>query len=215
MSAYATKSRDLSDGFPGTANLAAPTPVLNVANRKGLFMPADIALRPYALADAPRLFEAARESSAEVHLWLSWCRPGYTLEDARTWIEKQVALFADRTSFAFVITAAGGQFLGGCGLNQIDPIHRRANLGYWVRTSAAGRGIATAAVRQLAAWAFAHTDLVRLEIVVAVGNAASIRVAEKSGAIREGIARRRLRFHEASHDAVVFSIVREDLRRQR
>jgi ribosomal-protein-serine acetyltransferase len=173
-------------------------------------MPADIALRPYALEDAPRLFEAARESSAEVYPWLPWCRPEYTLDEARDWIAKQVQLFSERSSFAFVVTGAGGQFLGGCGLNQLDPLHRRANLGYWVRTSAAGRGIATAAVRQLAAWAFEHTDLFRLEIVVAVGNAASIRVAEKAGALREGIARSRLVIHGVPHDAVVFSIVREE-----
>lgn len=174
-------------------------------------MTADVAIRPYALDDAPRLFEAARESIAEVFLWLPWCRPEYAINDAREWIEKQAQLFADRTSYAFAIAiaAAAGRFLGGCGLNQIDPLHRRANLGYWVRTSAAGRGIASAAVRQLAAWAFANTELVRLEIVAAVENAASIRVAEKAGAFREGVARSRLRFHDASHDAVIFSIVRD------
>src|SRR5262245_4733322 len=158
-------------------------------------MPPNITLRPYALDDAPQLFEAARESSGEVYLWLPWCRPEYTIEEAQEWIAKQIPLFAERTGFSFVIAGASGEFLGGCGLNQLDPIHRRANLGYWVRTSAAGRGIATAAVRQLAAWAFANTDLVRLEIVVAAGNRASIRVAEKSGAVREGIARSRLVLH--------------------
>jgi RimJ/RimL family protein N-acetyltransferase len=172
-------------------------------------MTADITLRPYALDDAPRLFEAARESIAEVYPWLPWCRPEYTPEEARDWVEKQVPLFAEGTAYSFVVAGAGGRFLGGCGLNQLDPLHRRANLGYWVRTSAAGRGTASAAVRHLAAWAFANTDLVRLEIVAAVDNAASIRVAEKSGAVREGIARSRLLIHGVPHDAVVFSIVRE------
>ena len=176
-------------------------------------MTADVAIRPYALADALRLFEAARESSGEVHLWLPWCRPEYSLEDARTWIEKQVPLFAEKSAFSFVIEDTRGRFLGGCGLNQLDPIHRRANLGYWVRSSAAGRGIATAAARQLAAWAFENTDLVRLEIVAAIGNLASIRVAEKSGAVREGVARSRLLINDISHDAVVFSIVREQAAR--
>ncbi len=170
----------------------------------------DIAIRPYTLDDAPRLFEAARESTAEVYPWLPWCRPEYSLAEAQEWVEKQVRQSAERVEFPFAIVSADGRFLGGCGLNQIDPIHRRANLGYWVRTSATRRGVASAAVRQLAAWAFANTDLVRLEIVAAVGNQASLRVAEKAGAIREGIARSRLLFHGASHDAVVFSIVRGD-----
>ena len=83
-----------------------------------------------------------------------------------------------------------------------------ANLGYWVRTSATRRGVATRAVRELAGFAFRETDLVRLEIVVAIDNRASLRVAEKSGAIREGTANQRVRLHGRSQDAVVFAILR-------
>lgn len=53
-----------------------------------------------------------------------------------------------------------------------------ANLGYWVRTSATGSGVAPIAVRQAATRAFSTTELHRLEIVVAVKNVRSIRVAE-------------------------------------
>ena len=38
------------------------------------------------------------------------------------------------------------RFLGGCGINHISRVHRFGNLGYWVRTSATGRGIAVSAV---------------------------------------------------------------------
>jgi RimJ/RimL family protein N-acetyltransferase len=66
-----------------------------------------------------------------------------------------------------------------------------ANLGYWVRSSLAGRGIAPAAVLQLVSWAFQHTALHRLEIVVAVGNRRSQHVAEKVGAHRDAVLRKR------------------------
>ena len=46
------------------------------------------------------------------------------------------------------------------------------NLGYWVRTDATRRGIATAATRRLARWAFEALGLRRVEIVIAPGNAA-------------------------------------------
>ena len=68
--------------------------------------------------------------------------------------------------------------------------------------------MATAAVRALSEWAFTHTWLERLEIVAATGNLRSRRVAEKAGAVREEVARSRLRLHERFHDAVVYSIVR-------
>jgi len=42
---------------------------------------------------------------------------------------------------------------------------------------------------------------------VAVGNAASIRVAEKIGGVREGVLRSRLLLHGEFHDAVLFSVI--------
>jgi RimJ/RimL family protein N-acetyltransferase len=168
-------------------------------------------IRPYEAADAPALYAAARESVAEVHPWLAWCHPGYTLAEAVEWARSQAELAGTHPAeeHAFAIVGPNGRFLGGCGLNQLNPIHRFANLGYWVRTSAAGRGVATEAVRQLAAFAFASTDLVRLEIVCAVGNERSQRVAERAGASREGILRHRLILHGRPVDAVMYGLVRQ------
>jgi len=167
-----------------------------------------IIIRFFEEGDANALQQAARESTREVYPWLPWCHPGHSLDDARSWISKQVEARVCGTAFEFVIISLSGDFLGGCGLNHINETDRRANLGYWVRTSAAGQGVATAAVRALSTWAFTNTQLERLEIVAAAGNLRSQRVAEKAGAAREGVARSRLRLHEKFHDAVVYSIVR-------
>jgi len=167
-----------------------------------------ISIRSYALSDVPAFFEAARESVAEVYPWLAWCHADYKIADARTWIASQVEAFEKRTEFQFVITGENDRFLGCCGLNHINEAHRLANLGYWVRSSAAGQGVMPKAVRLVAEWAFANTNLERLEIVVAWGNTRSQRVAEKAGAQREGILRSRLYFHDRPHDAVMYSLVR-------
>jgi len=167
-----------------------------------------VAIRFYEADDANALQQAARESTREVYPWLPWCHPRHSLDDARSWIGKQAEARTCGTAFEFVIVSQSNDFLGACGLNHIDETDRRANLGYWVRTSAAGKGVATAAVRALATWAFDNTQLERLEIVAAAGNLRSQRVAEKAGAAREGVARSRLLLHEKFHDAVVYSIVR-------
>jgi ribosomal-protein-serine acetyltransferase len=164
-------------------------------------------IRFYAPADAPALVAAARESTADVFPWLPWCHPEYSLAEARLWIEAQIQAREQRLAFEFVITE-GDRFAGGCGLNQINPLYQVANLGYWVRSSSAGRGVAPAAVGAVARWAFANTELQRIEILVAVGNRRSQRVAEKAGAQREGMLRSRLLLHARSHDAVVYSLVR-------
>jgi len=47
-------------------------------------------------------------------------------------------------------------------------------------------------------------------VVIAAGNEASLKAAEKSGARREGILRDRLTVRGQVHDAVMFSFVRAD-----
>jgi len=168
----------------------------------------NVEIRPYRANDVGALFEAARESIADVYPWLSWCHPGYEICDAQEWVARQVENFGKRREFAFVITSEQRQFLGGCGLSHLNWTDRSANLGYWVRTSAAGRGVAPAAARMAIAWAFSNSEIERIEIVAALSNVRSQRVAEKAGAQREGIARSRLLLHDQFHDAVVYSIIR-------
>ena len=169
----------------------------------------NVRIRPYRVEDAEAVVEAALESTAQAHPWMPWCHPAYSLPESRSWLEAQVAAFEARTAFEFAIVSADGRYLGGCGQNQIDALNRRANLGYWVRSSATGQGVATAAVRALWDWAFEATDLVRLEIVIAAGNVASHRVAERVGAVREGTLLRRLLLHGRLNDATMFSLTRD------
>jgi len=173
-------------------------------------MTPEIGIRRYGPEDATALLEAAIESRGDVQPWLPWCHADYSLAEAEAWVSSQMDLFARGEEYEFVIIDGEGRFLGGCGLNHVNPADRVANLGYWVRSAAAGRGIATRAVKLLADFAFAETDLERLEIVCAVGNAASLRVAEKAGAVREGVLRGRIYLHGAPRDAVVLSILRSD-----
>jgi ribosomal-protein-serine acetyltransferase len=170
-------------------------------------VPLSIELRPYVVTDAQDVWIAAHESFNELNPWMPWCHVNYAIEESRTWIDEQLKAFDARTAFEFAITN-DDQYVGGIGLNLIDKPNRRANLGYWVRTSAAGRGIATDAVKQIFSWALENTDLYRFELVIAAGNLASQRVAEKAGATREGILRGRLILHDVAHDAVMFSLTR-------
>ena len=85
------------------------------------------------------------------------------------------------------------------------------NLGYWVRTSATRNGIASKAARLVAQFGFEELGLHRIEIIAAIPNIASQRVAEKIGAVREAVLRKRLLIRDQSQDAVLFSLVPEDL----
>jgi len=171
-----------------------------------------IMIRTYRDSDAALLYEAVRESIPEVSKWLPWCHDNYSIEESREFVSaRELASQGDEWYSFAVFDPAGEKFLGGVGINFINRVHQMANLGYWVRTSAAGRGVATAATRMAARFGFEQLGLRRIEIVAAVANVPSQRVAEKAGAQREGVLRRRLLIRGESLDAVLFSLVPEDL----
>lgn len=108
-----------------------------------------------------------------------------------------------------IFDAQSGSFVGGCGLNQFNVDNGFCNLGYWVRQSWHRRGAASAAIQALSRVAFSELQLGRVEIVVAVDNIPSLALAAKSGALRECLARNRLKVHGKFTDAYVFSLVPE------
>ena len=171
-----------------------------------------VVLRRPARADAEALWEAIVESTAEVGRWMEWCRPDYTRAEAQAWVAGARSAWARGEAFDFVVVdRQEGAVLGGCGVNQVDALNRRANLGYWVRTSATGRGVATEAAALAAHLGLRELGLGRLEIVVATPNLASQRVAAKLGAVREGVMRNRFWLQGDAVDAVLYSLVPSDL----
>ncbi len=169
-------------------------------------------IRPFREEDAGALYEAVRESVPEISPWLPWCHQNYSIEESREFIGSRELASQGGEWYSFgIFDKNDGGFLGGVGINFINRVHQMANLGYWVRTSAAGHGVATTATRMAARFAFEQLGLHRIEIVAAVGNVPSQRVAEKAGARREGVLRNRLLINGESLDAVLFSLVPGDL----
>jgi ribosomal-protein-serine acetyltransferase len=169
-------------------------------------------LRPFRDDDDNRLYEAVRESMADVSPWLSWCHQDYSIDESRQFISSRAQAADSDEWYSFGIFEKDTRtLLGGVGLNFINRVHQIGNLGYWVRTTAAGRGIATQAARLMARFGFEQVGLHRVEIVVALPNVASQRVAEKTGAVREGVLRNRLLIRGVAHDAVMFSLIPKDL----
>src|SRR5262245_24709985 len=168
-----------------------------------------VTIRRYDTVDVPLLCEAARESSPEASVWLPWCHAHYSMEESLEWILRSCKQWDDRREFHFgIFDSETGAFVGGVGINELKPEHRMGNLGYWVRTTWGCRGIATAAANLAAEFGFEELLLKRIEILVALGNDRSRRVAQKLGATREGVLRERLFINGQMHDAVVFSLIR-------
>jgi len=167
-----------------------------------------LCIRPYVAADTAEFVAAVRESMATVGAWMSWCREPYTTDDARSWFEQCAANLSAASAYdAGVFSAENGRFLGGIGINQLNRQQNFGNIGYWVRQSCQRQGIATRAVRAMAAHGFSTLKFTRLEIVAAVDNRPSRGVAEKAGAVFECIARNRIVLHGLPIAAAVYSLV--------
>ena len=170
-----------------------------------------VQLRPYRNSDVYHVYDAVVESYSELTPWMYWCHPEYNIKETRDWVASRAEDWERGTEYSFAITdTKKGGFLGGCSI-YVHHQFRFAELGYWVRTSRTGQGLATAAVNLLVQFGFDELKLNRIEIVVATGNEASQRVAEKAGATREGVLRNRLLVPDKVYDAVMFSLVPKDI----
>lgn len=170
---------------------------------------ADITLRCFHLEDSVQLHRAVDESLKELKPWMSWATEEYTELIAREYISITRARWEARTLFAFAITR-DEEILGGCTLSSIHPVYHYCNVGYWVRTSCHGQGIAGRAAKLAVRFGFENTGLIRAEIVVAVGNHASMRVAEKIGAHYEGRLLNRMVVGKSIYDAHMYSLLPAD-----
>ena len=170
-----------------------------------------VTLRPFRMEDASELYEAVCESLEDVKPWMSWAHDEYSMEEARSFIAITRARWEEDTLFAFVITDAKiGSVLGGISLSHLHPVYRLCNVGYWVRTSRHGEGIAGRAVKLATRFGFEQVGLVRAEIVIAAENRKSIRVAEKLNAHYEGILLNRMVICKSVYDAHMYSIIPQD-----
>ncbi|HEX8075009.1 MAG TPA: GNAT family N-acetyltransferase [Thermoleophilaceae bacterium] len=151
--------------------------------------------------------------SREITRWTRIPYP-YAESDEREFRVAAAASRAAGEAASFAIASATGNhgLLGSIGLRILSWPDRRGELGYYVRESAWGRGIAPRAVRLVSGWGFQRLGLERLEIHVDPRNPRSQRVAEKAGFTREGVLRSYTRIGEGARvDMACYSLLPEEL----
>ena len=174
---------------------------------KGQMMSREIQIRRYESTDVDAIYEAVIESRSELSPWMPWCHAGYSQQETISWVESRAGAWVRNEEWSFLIVDPAGRVLGGCGIHLLDLRNGVGELGYWVRTSATRSGVATQAAQRIMEWAFREQGLHRIEILAAVENVASQRVAEKVGAIREGVLRGRLVLNDRRQDAALSAVI--------
>ncbi|MFD1825824.1 GNAT family N-acetyltransferase [Mumia zhuanghuii] len=112
----------------------------------------------------------------------------------------------------FVTTYDSDQMIGQVTVSGITwGSARWAQIGYWIARPYAGRGITTTAVAMAADHCFEALGLHRVEIAIRPENRSSLRIVEKLGFDRIGVAPRYLHIDGAWRDHVLFAITAEQV----
>lgn len=164
-----------------------------------------IVLRPWDDSDLEALVRYGDNRNIWINLRDRFPHP-YTRADAEAWIAFCKAQQPPLTQFTIDLN---GEAIGGIGLETFGDVqHMTAEIGYWVGEPFWGRGIATAALKQATAYAFATFPFQRLQAMVFAWNSASARVLEKAGYMLEGRMRQSIIKNGRLGDSLLYARVR-------
>jgi ribosomal-protein-alanine N-acetyltransferase len=145
-----------------------------------------LVLRRPVLGDAASIFERyARDP--EVTRYLTW-RPHQNIERTQEFLRRCGAFWESREAFPWVIVPKGET--GPIGMIDLRPQGERAEIGYVLARPYWGQGYMTEAAHAVVEWALSQPGIYRVWAVCDVENAASAKVLEKVGMLREGVLRR-------------------------
>lgn len=171
-------------------------------------------LRPFALTDCDGVHRYA--SDPEATRYLSW-GPN-TVAETREFVAGAASRAADPACAdveLVIVDADRDEVVGGCGLMSRRPQYREYEVGYCLRRSRWGAGIATEAIQALAAFGFATLGAHRIFGLVDAENPASVRVLEKLGFQREGRLRRDSLKGDVWRDTFVYAVLEDEWPRKR
>ena len=141
-----------------------------------------LVIRAPRSGDGPALLEAVEESMTELLPWMPWAHAPQSAEASEAYARQARADFLARRDLPlFLFDSADGSFVGGSGLHRIEWSVPSFEIGYWIRTSKAGNGLAGEAARRIAGFAFEELDAERVEIWCDARNERSAAVARRAG----------------------------------
>jgi len=164
-------------------------------------------VRDWRLDDAVALTQHANDRRIWLNMRDAFPHP-YTIVDATAFLGAATAM-QPRTWFAVTVD---DQAVGGIGYTLHHDVERiAAEIGYWLGTAFWGRGIMTAALRAVTAYAFReHADLRRMYAVPYVTSTVSAHILEKVGYRLEGRLRHSVIKDGKVLDQFIYAILREE-----
>ena len=187
----------------------------SIATRLGA-LPAFPELRgPRVRLRGPRADDAAAVFAlfSDPQVMRYWSRAPMTgIEEAHGLVAEILESFAQRTMLNWVVVDRDDHVTGTCTLFHFDPRHRRAEIGYALRSHLWGRGLAREAVALALDWGFGKLGLHRVEADIDPRNDGSRALLQRLGFNSEGLLRERFFVGEEPTDSEIFGLLAEEWR---
>lgn len=165
-------------------------------------------VRPFTLADAPRVQELA--SARELAATTANIPHPYADGMAEAWISTHADNFAQQRGVSFALTLrSDGMLCGAVGV-MLTMAHRHGELGYWIGLPFWNQGYATEAAQAIVSYAFQAFDLHRIFARHMASNPASGRVMQKIGMTYEGCMRQHQLKWDVFEDMALYGVLRSE-----
>lgn len=177
----------------------------------------NLELRPFKRRDLDSLLDAVRVSLPTLTEWLPWAHMTYGRRDGLIFLRDSMAAWGEGRAYDFTIRSREhpDHHLGNVSIWYTSRQSSVGEVGYWIRSDEAGKGIATEAAARALEIGFDELELHRILLRIAVGNEASQRVAEKLGFTREGLLRQELKVQGEWLDHTAWGLLEEEYRKRR
>jgi ribosomal-protein-alanine N-acetyltransferase len=165
-----------------------------------------LTIRYATAADAPRLFELARDPA--VTRFFSW-GPYERVVEAEAYIAGLPAKREAGVLLDFVMEHADDGVIGVTGLSELSVRDRRAVIGSWFGHRWWGSGLNRESKAMMTALAFGRLGLERVTAWANTANGRSQAALERLGWSREGVLANYHRHGDQMHDLVIYGLLRE------
>jgi RimJ/RimL family protein N-acetyltransferase len=174
----------------------------------------DIHLRFLRKTDAARLHAAIEESRDELEKYVIGPARLRSVPEVEQMIERARQQRRERRGyFLGIFLAEDKQLVGYVNLHGMGGRNRSGEIGYWVRTLQAGKGIATTAAALILLFGFKELKLHKLVLRAAADNPASWRIADKLGFAYEGTQRHEQLMQRGWVDLKCYSMIETEYRK--
>ena len=163
-----------------------------------------LGIRPLEAGDAPELY-ALVKANPDLEEWMPWAAEQDLAATERFIADAEKQLQSDDGFQAAI--APDGPIVGVVGFHSVDRVNRNTSIGYWLASSARGRGVMTIAVRALVDHAFGEWNLHRIEIHCAPGNHRSRAIPERLGFREEATLRETELVGDRYLDSIVYGLL--------